>query len=415
MLHYILELRSAVGSIYQSERTGVIALEQNKVLIGSNRYIAWGFPDRSIRMGQIDSDKSSCIHEMCDADELTCIASGDDRTLFCGSSTGCVVCSAHAFVVSASRDCSVILWHQSELYLIRQLPLHPSPVSAVAINDTTGDIATSCTTLLHLWSINGDLLAVVNTCDSNIIMDPSQMILSITFSTMNEWDSDNVVVCGTSDGVVKIYSCVMMENDGSVEAPHIEPQLKPGASSSASVHARLDRVRRRLKVGGSQDTSEAHSPEPPASPKMSTSYDESEGIERPECPQYVRVLMQRAALTVHTAFNRPDNTHPAPITCLAPSRDHKSFLVGDGIGRLWCWQAGEDGGRADHWVQDVARQRCTQCQHKFSIADRKHHCRNCGQIFCAKCSRFESHITHMRISRPVRVCQNCFLRLGAQT
>ncbi|KIH63773.1 Beige/BEACH domain protein [Ancylostoma duodenale] len=250
----IKELRSAVGSIYQNDRAGLIVLEQNKVLIGTNKYIAWGYPDRSIRMGQIDSDKSSCIHEMCDADELTCVASGDDRTLFCGSSTGCVsvwtlcrkpvslkrrklldghsdavtclvVCSAHAFVVSASRDCSVILWHQSELYLIRQLPVHPSPVSAVAVNDTTGDIATSCSTLLHLWSINGDLLAVVNTCDSNLIMDPSQMILSLTFSTMNEWDSDNVVVCGTSDGVVKIYSCVMVENDGSVEEPHMEPQI----------------------------------------------------------------------------------------------------------------------------------------------------------------------------------------------
>ncbi|VDO70449.1 unnamed protein product [Heligmosomoides polygyrus] len=430
----IKELRSAVGSIYQTERAGLIALEQNKVLIGTNRYIAWGFPDRSIRMGQIDSDKSTCIHEMCDADELTCVASGDDRTLFCGSSTGCVsvwtlcrkpvslkrrklldghsdavtclvVCSAHAFVVSASRDCSVILWHQSELYLIRQLPPHPSPVLAVAINDTTGDIATSCSTLLHLWSINGELLAVVNTCDSNLIMDPSQMILSLTFSTMNEWDLDNVVVCGTSDGVVKIYSCVMVENDGSVEAPHIEPQ---GNSSSASVHARLDRVRRRLRVSGSQDTSEAHSPEPPTSPLASAVQLRAE---KTECPKYVRVLMQRAALTVHTAFNRPDNTHPAPITCMAPSKDHKSFLVGDGVGRVWCWQAGEDGGRADHWVQDMSRQRCTQCQHKFTIADRKHHCRNCGQIFCAKCSRFESHITHMKISRPVRVCQNCFLRL----
>ncbi|VDM68065.1 unnamed protein product [Strongylus vulgaris] len=160
---------------------------------------------------------------------------------------------------------------------------------------------------------------------------------------MNEWDSDNVVVCGTSDGVVKIYSCVMVENDGSVEEPHMEPQIKQGTSSSASVHARLDRVRRRLKVGGSQDTSEAHSPEPPASPILPGM--PSKGVDHLTCPKYVRVLIQRAALTVHTAFNRPDNTHPAPITY------HKSFLVGDGVGRVWCWQAGEDGGRADHWVQ----------------------------------------------------------------
>ncbi|ETN78724.1 hypothetical protein NECAME_10189 [Necator americanus] len=369
----IKELRSAVGSIYQSDRTGLVVLEQNKVLIGTNKYIAWGYPDRSIRMGQIDSDRSSCIHEMCDADELTCVASGDDRTLFCGSSTGCVsVWTLCRKPVSLKRR--------------KLLDGHSDAVTCL------GDIATSCLTLLHLWSINGELLAVVNTCDSNLVMDPSQMILSLTFSTVNEWDSDNVVVCGTSDGVVKIYSCVMVENDGSVEEPHMEPQVKQGTSSSASVHARLDRVRRRLKVNGSQDTSEAHSPEPPTSPVASGT--QMKNTDRLICPQYVRVLLQRAALTVHTAFNRPDNTHPAPITCLAPSRDHKSFLVGDGVGRVWCWQAGEDGGRADHWVQastillsdfkDMSRQRCTQCAHKFSIADRKHHCRNCGQIFCAK-------------------------------
>ena len=27
------------------------------------------------------------------------------------------------------------------------------------------------------------------------------------------------------------------------------------------------------------------------------------------------------------------------------------MYVGDGIGRVWCWQTGEDGERADHWVQ----------------------------------------------------------------
>lgn len=51
---------------------------------------------------------------------------------------------------------------------------------------------------------------------------------------------------------------------------------KQGTSSSASVHARLDRVRRRLKVGGSQDTSEAHSPEPPTSPVTQGSLVKSE-------------------------------------------------------------------------------------------------------------------------------------------
>ena len=50
-------LRSAIGSLHLSERIGLTALEQNKVLLGNNKYLAWGFADRSIRMGQLDSDK----------------------------------------------------------------------------------------------------------------------------------------------------------------------------------------------------------------------------------------------------------------------------------------------------------------------------------------------------------------------
>lgn len=33
---------------------------------------------------------------------------------------------------------------------------------------------------------------------------------------LNEWDTDNVIMCGTSDGVVKFFSCVLVENDGSI-------------------------------------------------------------------------------------------------------------------------------------------------------------------------------------------------------
>ncbi|PAV81676.1 hypothetical protein WR25_17284 isoform D [Diploscapter pachys] len=86
----IKELRGAVGSIISNDKVGMIALEQNKILLGTNRYVSWGFPDRSMRIGSIDSEKSQCVLEMCETDELTCVAAGDDRTLFCGSVSGCV-------------------------------------------------------------------------------------------------------------------------------------------------------------------------------------------------------------------------------------------------------------------------------------------------------------------------------------
>lgn len=48
---------------------------------------------------------------------------------------------------------------------------------------------------------------------------------------------------------------------------------------------------------------------------------------------------------------------------------------------------------------------------RFTLYERKHHCRNCGQVFCGKCSRFESEISRLRILKPVRVCQACFATL----
>ncbi|CAI5448055.1 unnamed protein product [Caenorhabditis angaria] len=442
------ELRSAVGSINQNDKIGVVALEQNKVLLtGSNRFVTWGLPDRSVRIGQIDSDKSVCIHEMCEVDEMTCVAAGDEWTLFYGNTNGCITvwnvntkplsmkkvsvlnghsdavtclvsCQSHAVLVSASRDSTVLIWHLSEMFLIRQLAKHPQPVVAVAINDSTGDIATASATLLHVWTLNGALLAKINTCDVAPTIDPQQMIISLAFSTMNEWDNDNVIMCGTSDGCVKIYSCVMVENDGTIQKTTEETSnysTPESSNKSIQIAARLEKQRRRLKGGGVSMSTVASSEDSaassePASPKFNNS-SEMKDVIGDDTQKYVRVLVQRTALTMHTAFNRPDNIHPAPITAIAPSRDHKCLYIGDGIGRVWCWQSGEGGGRADHWVQDVTRQRCDDCEHKFSLADRKHHCRNCGQIFCSSCSRFESHITRMNISRPVRVCRKCFLRL----
>uniref|UniRef100_A0AC35F818 FYVE-type domain-containing protein n=1 Tax=Panagrolaimus sp. PS1159 TaxID=55785 RepID=A0AC35F818_9BILA len=55
-----------------------------------------------------------------------------------------------------------------------------------------------------------------------------------------------------------------------------------------------------------------------------------------EIVEYRRQLTLRRVLSEHTAFNQ-DNPHPAPITSLSPSKDHKSVYVGDGVGRIWVW------------------------------------------------------------------------------
>ena len=42
----------------------------------------------------------------------------------------------------------------------------------------------------------------------------------------------------------------------------------------------------------------------------------------------------------------------------------------------------------------------------FSITNRKHHCRNCGQIFCSDCSSKQATMENYK--KPQRVCESCF-------
>lgn len=106
-------------------------------------------------------------------------------------------------LVSGSQDSTCIVWDLSRLSFIRQLKPHPGPVAAVVINETTGDIASAAGTHVFMWTINGELLASVNTATSPK-SDSKQLILSLAFSYLNEWDPQNVLITGSNDGVVRV-------------------------------------------------------------------------------------------------------------------------------------------------------------------------------------------------------------------
>jgi len=64
---------------------------------------------------------------------------------------------------------------------------------------------------------------------------------------------------------------------------------------------------------------------------------------------------------------------------------------------------------APEWAEgDV----CRRCRVQFSTFTRQHHCRACGQVFCAKCSAKSCLLPKFGIEREVRVCDACFDKYG---
>jgi hypothetical protein len=85
-----------------------------------------------------------------------------------------------------------------------------------------------------------------------------------------------------------------------------------------------------------------------------------------------------------------------------------------------------------HWVDDKSVISCYNCQEIFSFLNRKHHCRNCGKIFCKQCSDFwveipnyiktvpknqnvlniGMYIDYFNLnSNKERVCLKCFIKI----
>lgn len=59
------------------------------------------------------------------------------------------------------------------------------------------------------------------------------------------------------------------------------------------------------------------------------------------------------------------------------------------------------------WVPDSTCSHCSACRAPFTLLRRRHHCRSCGKIFCARCSPHTAALPHYGQPRPVRVCTHC--------
>ncbi|XP_031487394.1 protein SPIRRIG-like isoform X2 [Nymphaea colorata] len=232
--------------------TQIVTFYEKILVVGINNlleplsystYIAWGYPDRSLRFISYDQGRLLSTHEnLHGGNQLWCAGvSHDGQVLVTGGDDGIVsvwqivrdgnhgqrqlqlkktlcahtakitclfVSQPYTLIVSGSEDCTVLLWDLNGLLFVKQLPEFPAPVSAVYVNDLTGEIVTAAGILLAVWSINGDCLAVVNTSQL-----PSDLIMSLTGSVFSDWLEANWFISGHQSGAIKVWRMVYFSDE----------------------------------------------------------------------------------------------------------------------------------------------------------------------------------------------------------
>ncbi|ERL89216.1 hypothetical protein D910_06590 [Dendroctonus ponderosae] len=63
---------------------------------------------------------------------------------------------------------------------------------------------------------------------------------------------------------------------------------------------------------------------------------------------------------------------------------------------------------ADTAPEWIVGDSCFKCRSEFTIINRRHHCRACGQVFCGACSSKTKTLPKYGIEKEVRVCDTCY-------
>eukprot|EP00291_Cryptomonas_curvata_P017209 CAMPEP_0172159174 /NCGR_PEP_ID=MMETSP1050-20130122/4813_1 /TAXON_ID=233186 /ORGANISM="Cryptomonas curvata, Strain CCAP979/52" /LENGTH=513 /DNA_ID=CAMNT_0012828711 /DNA_START=52 /DNA_END=1590 /DNA_ORIENTATION=+ len=119
---------------------------------------------------------------------------------------------------------------------------------------------------------------------------------------------------------------------------------------------------------------------------------------------------------VHDVTVEQDKTNAKCIVLQGSQRRFRFRCDTDLEARIWRQAIGEAKDNGGHqcqtgsacmaWMADKHAKTCESCRTVFSAAQRKHHCRCCGRVFCADCSSQPKLLLHP-YPQPVRCCSKC--------
>ncbi|KAM6404039.1 phosphatidylinositol-3,5-bisphosphate 3-phosphatase MTMR3 isoform 5-T5 [Rhynochetos jubatus] len=184
--------------------------------------------------------------------------------------------------------------------------------------------------------------------------------------------------------------CVNGE-DGRIKAS-LSRQVSTASCSSAHFHLRNLHQKWLLSQVGKQQA--ASSPDQPA-----RSHLDDDGM-----PVYTDVIQQRLR-QIETGHQQEVETLKKQVQELK-SRLESQFL--NSSLRL-NGDYGDD--VVTRWLPDHLAAHCYGCDSAFWLASRKHHCRNCGNVFCSSCCNQKVPVPSQQLFEPSRVCKSCYSSL----
>uniref|UniRef100_A0A8C1WLC0 phosphatidylinositol-3,5-bisphosphate 3-phosphatase n=1 Tax=Cyprinus carpio TaxID=7962 RepID=A0A8C1WLC0_CYPCA len=113
-----------------------------------------------------------------------------------------------------------------------------------------------------------------------------------------------------------------------------------------------------------------------------------------------------------TPPSEPDVDYEDDITCLRESdgsdeEDSLSNHSEDGFSEGSWDRVERKDTEVTRWVPDHMASHCFSCDCEFWMAKRRHHCRNCGNVFCKDCCHLKLPIPDQQLYDPVLVCNTC--------
>lgn len=98
-----------------------------------------------------------------------------------------------------------------------------------------------------------------------------------------------------------------------------------------------------------------------------------------------------------------ENCHNSNETQNSASGDNPTSVASNMLGKA-----------APFWTPDSEAMNCLQCNLKFTVVKRRHHCRACGLVLCSKCCYLKYKLEYMD-NQEARVCTKCFEVLSGQS